>query len=228
MAMCSKAIVVLLIYSIIMHDSIYCSPAGGFQLPGLRLEDEVYDEEGNSLQDLALDGSPLGVGSPSTLLTDVYTLYFPPDNRHTDATFNPAYRQPLGHYISARKSLRALIAQRAGGGSGVEGNWEPLSKRHSDGIFTDSYSRYRKQMAVKKYLAAVLGKRDEDINTDHLLLYINTDALLQGDYETNDLGEFLKQILPLVSPLKRAALTQAYLQGATSLSLKISLSLMPL
>nr|XP_061809918.1 glucagon family neuropeptides-like isoform X2 [Nerophis lumbriciformis] len=36
---------------------------------------------------------------------------------------------------------------------------EPLSKRHSDGIFTDSYSRYRKQMAVKKYLAAVLGKR---------------------------------------------------------------------
>nr|6VN7_L Chain L, Pituitary adenylate cyclase-activating polypeptide [Homo sapiens]7VQX_L Chain L, Pituitary adenylate cyclase-activating polypeptide 27 [Homo sapiens]7WBJ_L Chain L, Pituitary adenylate cyclase-activating polypeptide 27 [Homo sapiens]8E3X_P Chain P, Pituitary adenylate cyclase-activating polypeptide [Homo sapiens]8E3Y_P Chain P, Pituitary adenylate cyclase-activating polypeptide [Homo sapiens] len=27
---------------------------------------------------------------------------------------------------------------------------------HSDGIFTDSYSRYRKQMAVKKYLAAVL------------------------------------------------------------------------
>nr|2JOD_B Chain B, Pituitary adenylate cyclase-activating polypeptide [Homo sapiens] len=25
--------------------------------------------------------------------------------------------------------------------------------------FTDSYSRYRKQMAVKKYLAAVLGKR---------------------------------------------------------------------
>lgn len=36
---------------------------------------------------------------------------------------------------------------------------DPLSKRHSDGIFTDSYSRYRKQMAVKKYLAAVLGKR---------------------------------------------------------------------
>lgn len=36
---------------------------------------------------------------------------------------------------------------------------EPLSKRHSDGIFTDSYSRYRKQMAVQKYLAAVLGRR---------------------------------------------------------------------
>ena len=44
-------------------------------------------------------------------------------------------------------------------GGGADDDSEPLSKRHSDGIFTDSYSRYRKQMAVKKYLAAVLGKR---------------------------------------------------------------------
>lgn len=44
------------------------------------------------------------------------------------------------------------------GGDTKDGS-DPLSKRHSDGIFTDSYSRYRKQMAVKKYLAAVLGKR---------------------------------------------------------------------
>jgi adenylate cyclase activating polypeptide len=41
----------------------------------------------------------------------------------------------------------------------MEDESEPLSKRHSDGIFTDSYSRHRKQMAVKKYLAAVLGRR---------------------------------------------------------------------
>uniref|UniRef100_A0A8C1SLB0 Adenylate cyclase activating polypeptide 1a n=1 Tax=Cyprinus carpio TaxID=7962 RepID=A0A8C1SLB0_CYPCA len=45
------------------------------------------------------------------------------------------------------------------GGSTIEDDNEPLSKRHSDGVFTDSYSHYRKQMAVKKYLAAVLGKR---------------------------------------------------------------------
>ncbi len=33
-------------------------------------------------------------------------------------------------------------------------------KRHSDAIFTDNYSRFRKQMAVKKYLNSVLsGKR---------------------------------------------------------------------
>lgn len=43
--------------------------------------------------------------------------------------------------------------------SSAEEDSEPLSKRHSDGIFTDSYSRYRKQMAVQKYLAAVLGRR---------------------------------------------------------------------
>lgn len=36
---------------------------------------------------------------------------------------------------------------------------EPV-KRHSDAIFTDNYSRFRKQMAVKKYLNSVLtGKR---------------------------------------------------------------------
>lgn len=47
----------------------------------------------------------------------------------------------------------------SGVSSGLGDEAEPLSKRHIDGIFTDSYSRYRKQMAVKKYLAAVLGKR---------------------------------------------------------------------
>lgn len=47
----------------------------------------------------------------------------------------------------------------SGASSGLGDEAEPLSKRHIDGIFTDSYSRYRKQMAVKKYLAAVLGKR---------------------------------------------------------------------
>jgi adenylate cyclase activating polypeptide len=41
----------------------------------------------------------------------------------------------------------------------MEDESEPFSKRHSDGIFTDGYSRYRKQMAMKKYLEAVLGRR---------------------------------------------------------------------
>ncbi|XP_007655973.1 VIP peptides isoform X2 [Ornithorhynchus anatinus] len=37
------------------------------------------------------------------------------------------------------------------------------AKRHSDAVFTDNYTRFRKQMAVKKYLNSVLaGKRSEE------------------------------------------------------------------
>lgn len=52
-----------------------------------------------------------------------------------------------------------LLGACSGASGGLGDESEPLTKRHIDGIFTDSYSRYRKQMAVKKYLAAVLGKR---------------------------------------------------------------------
>ncbi|XP_019381470.1 PREDICTED: pituitary adenylate cyclase-activating polypeptide [Crocodylus porosus] len=157
--MCSKAILALLVYGIIMHCSVYCSPAAGLQYPALRLEDEVYDEDGNMLQDFSYDRDPLGLANPPSALDDMYTLYYPPEKRHADGIFNKAYRKVLGQ-LSARKYLHSLMAKRVGGASsGLEDDSEPLSKRHSDGIFTDSYSRYRKQMAVKKYLAAVLGKR---------------------------------------------------------------------
>ncbi|XP_042299032.1 glucagon family neuropeptides-like isoform X2 [Sceloporus undulatus] len=158
--MCKKALRALLLYGIFMHCSVYSSPAAGLQFPALRLEDEVYDEEGNPLPDYAFDGEPLGIADPASMLDDVYTLYYPPEKRHADGIFNKAYRKVLGQ-LSARKYLHSLMAKRVGGSaSGLEEeDSEPLSKRHSDGIFTDSYSRYRKQMAVKKYLAAVLGKR---------------------------------------------------------------------
>ncbi|KAI6075056.1 Growth hormone-releasing hormone [Aix galericulata] len=123
------------------------------------MEDEVYDEDGNTLQDFAYDHEPLGIASPSSVLGEVYTLYYPPEKRHADGIFNKAYRKLLGQ-LSARKYLHSLMAKRVGGASsGLGDEAEPLTKRHIDGIFTDSYSRYRKQMAVKKYLAAVLGKR---------------------------------------------------------------------
>uniref|UniRef100_A0A674DGL1 Adenylate cyclase activating polypeptide 1 n=1 Tax=Salmo trutta TaxID=8032 RepID=A0A674DGL1_SALTR len=123
--MSSNATLALLIYGIIMHYSVYCSPLG-LNYPNLRLENEVYDEDGNSLPDLAFDSDQIAIRSPPSVADDLYTLYYPPEKS---------------------------------GGSTMEDDSEPLSKRHSDGIFTDSYSRYRKQMAVKKYLAAVLGKR---------------------------------------------------------------------
>ncbi|XP_022442480.1 pituitary adenylate cyclase-activating polypeptide isoform X2 [Globicephala melas] len=128
MTMCSGVRLALLVYGIIMHSSVYCSPAAaGLRFPGIRPEDEAYDEDGNPLQDF-YDSDPPGVGSPASALRDAYALYYP--------------------------------AEESGNlGGGADDDSEPLSKRHSDGIFTDSYSRYRKQMAVKKYLAAVLGKR---------------------------------------------------------------------
>uniref|UniRef100_A0A8C3J1M8 Adenylate cyclase activating polypeptide 1 n=1 Tax=Calidris pygmaea TaxID=425635 RepID=A0A8C3J1M8_9CHAR len=123
------------------------------------LEDEVYDEDGNTLQDFAYDHEPLGIANPSSVIGEMYTLYYPPEKRHADGIFNKAYRKLLGQ-LSARKYLHSLMAKRVGGaGGGLGDEAEPLTKRHIDGIFTDSYSRYRKQMAVKKYLAAVLGKR---------------------------------------------------------------------
>lgn len=60
---------------------------------------------------------------------------------------------------AAPPDAAVLLGACSGGSGGPGDEVEPLTKRHIDGIFTDSYSRYRKQMAVKKYLAAVLGKR---------------------------------------------------------------------
>ncbi|XP_058871167.1 glucagon family neuropeptides isoform X2 [Acipenser ruthenus] len=178
MAMSSKATLALFIYGIIMHCSIYCSPTG-LSYPKIRLENEVYDEDGNSLPDLAFDSDQIAIRNPPSVIDDVYTLYYPPEKS---------------------------------GVSSMEEDSEPLSKRHSDGIFTDSYSRYRKQMAVKKYLAAVLGKSPEDINFEYLLLDM-FDALLHGDYGACDWGQWLKAILPSVSPNIKALFAQAYLQG---------------
>ncbi|XP_055993904.1 pituitary adenylate cyclase-activating polypeptide [Sorex fumeus] len=160
MAMCSGARLALLVYGIIMHSSVYCSPAAaGLRFPGIRPEDEAYDEDGNPLPDF-YDSDPPDAGSPASVPRDVYALYYPQEKRDlAHEILHKAYRKVLDQ-LSTRKYLQTVTAQGAGGslGGGAE-DWEPLSKRHSDGIFTDSYSRYRKQMAVKKYLAAVLGKR---------------------------------------------------------------------
>ncbi|XP_030045976.1 pituitary adenylate cyclase-activating polypeptide [Microcaecilia unicolor] len=196
MAMCSRVLLAfLVVYGMIMPSSVSCSPAA-LKYPAFRLEDEVYDQDGNTLPHFAFENDPAGIGSATSLLDNMYNTYYPPEKRHADGLLNKAYRKVLDQ-LSARKYLHSLMAKRVGGVIGsLEEDSDPLSKRHSDGIFTDSYSRYRKQMAVKKYLAAVLGKRVEDINIDHLLLDIDIDALLQGDFDANDLGELLKQILP--------------------------------
>ncbi|KAM7126642.1 pituitary adenylate cyclase-activating polypeptide isoform 1-T2 [Molossus nigricans] len=178
MTMCSGARLALLVYGIIMHSSAYCSPdTTGLPFPGIRSDDEAYDEDGNQLlnfHDLELPG----VESPASAHREPEALNHPGEIRDVARVIlNKAYHKVLDQ-LSRKKLLQKLVAKGVGtiqrkrtdrmvvsrGQSGIRsGNrkddWDPLSKRHSDGIFTDSYSRYRKQMAVKKYLAAVLGKR---------------------------------------------------------------------
>ncbi|XP_005258138.2 pituitary adenylate cyclase-activating polypeptide isoform X2 [Homo sapiens] len=161
MTMCSGARLALLVYGIIMHSSVYSSPAAaGLRFPGIRPEEEAYGEDGNPLPDF--DGSePPGAGSPASAPRAAAAWYRPAGRRDVaHGILNEAYRKVLDQ-LSAGKHLQSLVARGVGGslGGGAGDDAEPLSKRHSDGIFTDSYSRYRKQMAVKKYLAAVLGKR---------------------------------------------------------------------
>ncbi|XP_076829575.1 adenylate cyclase activating polypeptide 1a isoform X2 [Brachyhypopomus gauderio] len=152
----SKATLAFLIYGLLVHCSV-CAP---LTYPNVRLENAGYDDEGNSLPDLAFDSDQIALrGSPS-VVDDVFTLYYPPEKR---------------------------------GGSTMEDETEPLSKRHSDGVFTDSYSRYRKQMAVKKYLAAVLGKSPEDID---LPQDIDFGELPDGDEFEAYLWNWLRQFPP--------------------------------
>ncbi|XP_037132504.1 adenylate cyclase activating polypeptide 1b isoform X3 [Syngnathus acus] len=128
MASSSKATLILLIYGILMHYSVFCTPLG-LTYPKIRLGNDAFDDDGNSLGELGFDGDHLALRSAASLNDDGggYTVYYPTEKSSED--------------------------------NSMEDDSEPLSKRHSDGIFTDSYSRYRKQMAVQKYLAAVLGRR---------------------------------------------------------------------
>uniref|UniRef100_A0A672GM08 Glucagon family neuropeptides-like n=1 Tax=Salarias fasciatus TaxID=181472 RepID=A0A672GM08_SALFA len=149
MASSSKATLILLIYGILMHYSVFCTPIG-LSYPKIRLDNDVFDEEGNSLPDMGFDGEQLALRSPQSLNDDPYTVFYPPEQRaerHAEEELDRALREILGQ-LTARHYLHPFYFINI-----------PLSKRHSDGIFTDSYSRYRKQMAVQKYLAAVLGRR---------------------------------------------------------------------
>ncbi|XP_039672401.1 adenylate cyclase activating polypeptide 1b isoform X1 [Perca fluviatilis] len=160
MASSSKATLILLVYGILMHYSVFCTPIG-LSYPKIRLENDAFDEDGNSLSDMGFDSDQIAIRSPPSLNDDAYTLYYPPEKRterHAEEELDRALREILGQ-LTARHYLHSLMTIRAGEDNSMEEESEPLSKRHSDGIFTDSYSRYRKQMAVQKYLAAVLGRR---------------------------------------------------------------------
>ncbi|XP_051879308.1 LOW QUALITY PROTEIN: glucagon family neuropeptides-like [Pristis pectinata] len=158
--MSNKAtIAFMVVYGIIMHCNVYCSPTG-MDYPGLRDEDEAYDEKGNSLPDLTYETDRNGIRIPSSMINDLNTLYYMPEKRterHADGLFTQRLR---GIYKDdfIRNFLNSHIPSKRDGGSSVGKDTEPPSKRHSDGIFTDSYSRYRKQMAVRNTWQLSWGK----------------------------------------------------------------------
>ncbi|XP_029559719.1 adenylate cyclase activating polypeptide 1b [Salmo trutta] len=159
MAQCHRPTLVLLVYGILMHCSVYCLSIG-LTYPKIRLENEVYEEEGNMLTDISFDNDQISIRSPPSL-DDIYTLKFPTEKRterRAEEVVARTLREILGQ-LTARQYLTALMMIPVGEERSMEDESEPLSKRHSDGIFTDGYSRYRKQMAMKKYLEAVLGRR---------------------------------------------------------------------
>ncbi|KAM8780270.1 pituitary adenylate cyclase-activating polypeptide [Rhynchonycteris naso] len=125
----------------------------------LRSQDATYAEYGNRLHNYDLELP--AVESPASAQRSTNALSQPRETRDVaHVILKKAYRKVLDQ-LSGEKSLQKFVPKGVGGirGGYTKYSSEPISKRHSDGIFTDSYSRYRKQMAVKKYLAAVLGKR---------------------------------------------------------------------
>uniref|UniRef100_A0A672Q0Y8 Adenylate cyclase activating polypeptide 1b n=1 Tax=Sinocyclocheilus grahami TaxID=75366 RepID=A0A672Q0Y8_SINGR len=115
MARSSKATLALLIYGIMMHYSAYCTPIG-MTFPKMRLDNDVFDEDGNSLSDLAFGTDQIAIRSPPSLTDDLYTLYYPPEKRterHADGLLDRALRDILVQ-LSARKDLHSLMAVRVG------------------------------------------------------------------------------------------------------------------
>ncbi|KAI5104066.1 pituitary adenylate cyclase-activating polypeptide isoform 1, partial [Silurus meridionalis] len=153
MAKSSRATLALLVYGILMRYSAQCTPIGmGF--PNMR--DFAFEATGTKCKHLFFLNNDHKKKNDFFLLIYVHFIIA---ETHADGLLDRALRDILVQ-LSARKYLHSLTAVRVGEEEEEdEEDSEPLSKRHSDGIFTDSYSRYRKQMAVKKYLAAVLGRR---------------------------------------------------------------------
>lgn len=49
--------------------------------PFCRLENDAFDEDGNSLSDMGFDSDQIAIRSPPSLNDDAYTLYYPQEKR---------------------------------------------------------------------------------------------------------------------------------------------------
>ncbi|CAM9623453.1 unnamed protein product [Lampetra fluviatilis] len=178
-----QAVMLLSIATLRYHGA--CCLAAVPPYPTARLGNDLdYEPQLGSF--VGEDAPPDGVDPPESPVQDDHALYdllynaMKRTERHADSIYTHFYSKYYGRK-AAKNILRKLIAgkrtsrgqkrQRMSGDTypdrvghfsvqdGDDGSIAEPSKRHSDGLFTDLYSRYRKQMAVKKYLSTVLGKR---------------------------------------------------------------------
>ncbi|XP_048385181.1 glucagon family neuropeptides isoform X4 [Stegostoma tigrinum] len=87
------------------------------QNPGSWVEDEAYDEEGNSLTGLTYQTDLNGIRIPSSVIDDVNTLYYPPEKRterHAEGIFNKRLRALLAQEIT-REFVHSLIPTKRDG-----------------------------------------------------------------------------------------------------------------
>uniref|UniRef100_A0A8C7QEB1 Glucagon / GIP / secretin / VIP family domain-containing protein n=1 Tax=Oncorhynchus mykiss TaxID=8022 RepID=A0A8C7QEB1_ONCMY len=153
MARCHRATLVLLVCGILMHYRIYCSSIG-LRYPKIRLLTSYWSLLATASGLHLFPRSPASLSSDNTCQSAQRDI----NPERAEEVVASTLREILGQ-LTARQYLTALMMIPVGEESRMEDESEPLSKRHSDGIFTDGYSRYRKHMAMKKYLEAVLGRR---------------------------------------------------------------------
>ncbi|XP_074190067.1 VIP peptides-like [Rhinolophus sinicus] len=93
-----------------------------------------------------------------TLDTDTSPSAFAENDRnarHAEEILTSDYKRLLGP-LPAKRHVESFIGKRDSNNISEDNG---TTKRHSDGIFTDLYSRHRKIIAMRNYLKKVLGDR---------------------------------------------------------------------
>ncbi|CAH2284893.1 glucagon family neuropeptides isoform X3 [Pelobates cultripes] len=126
MTMCRKAVLAWLLVYGIMRCSVHSSPAA-LKYPAIRLEDDVYDDDANTLPDFSFDNDPISIRSSGSVLDDMYSFYYPAEKsavsssleddseplskRHSDGIFTDSYSR-YRKQMAVKKYLAAVLGKR--------------------------------------------------------------------------------------------------------------------
>ncbi|XP_025891290.1 pituitary adenylate cyclase-activating polypeptide [Nothoprocta perdicaria] len=165
--MCSKAVLALLVYGIIMHCSVYCSPAAGLQYPALRCP---RGRTGGRDVRFRCDRRVPRVSSLGPWAVPARS-----ESRWGDRGARPRSapsaglrsRQGRGRGLRSedgRAGGQAAEPGPVGGRAAVPRCAAPLSalcppRRHADGIFNKAYRKLLGQLSARKYLHSLMAKR---------------------------------------------------------------------